>query len=110
MGKPDVEYKLLALLCGAVTDAVDFKLFFIAVGNAFDHVGDQRARQPVQGARLIALVLARHVDDGSVNSHRNARRNFFAQRRLGALDGHGVVAADRHRNACGNVDWQFTDS
>ena len=48
----------LALELGAVADALDLEALLEAVGDALDHVRDQAAGQPVQGAVLAAVGRA----------------------------------------------------
>ena len=47
--------QVLALELGAVADALDLELLLEAVGDALDHVRDQAAGEPVQGAVLAAV-------------------------------------------------------
>src|SRR5215217_7660524 len=50
----DRQHDVLAALLGLVADALDLQRLLVAVGHALDHVGQERAHQPVQGlARLL---------------------------------------------------------
>src|SRR3954449_6313830 len=51
----ELELEVLALQRGAVADTLDLERLREAGRDALDHVGDQRARQPVQGAVLAAV-------------------------------------------------------
>ena len=51
----DRELELGALELRAVPDALDLEVLLEAVRDPLDHVGDQRAREPVQRPVLAAL-------------------------------------------------------
>src|SRR3954447_17157544 len=52
------QLEVAALELGAIADALDLERLGEAGRDAFDHVRDQRARQPVQGAVLGAIGRA----------------------------------------------------
>ena len=52
------QLEVAALLLGAVADALDLERLLVALRHALDHVEDERARQPVQGAVLAAVGRA----------------------------------------------------
>src|SRR3954447_8885348 len=54
----ELQLEVLALQRGAVADALDLEGLGEPGGDALDHVGHQRARQPVQGAVLAAVGRA----------------------------------------------------
>ena len=97
---------------GAVADALDLEALLEAVGDALDHVGDERARQPVQRAVLAAVGRAR---DESVAARRPARRHrdvavdALGQLALGAVDGH-ELGLDRDGHAGGDGDGLSADT
>ena len=51
----DQQLEVVALDAGAVADADDLETLLEAVGDALDHVGDERPREPVQRAVLAAV-------------------------------------------------------
>ena len=56
----DAELQRLALEPGAIADALNLEPLLVAVGDARDHVGDQAAREPVEGA--VLATIGRAVD------------------------------------------------
>ena len=56
--KTDPQLQLILLDRRQVTDADNFELLFVTFGDAFDHVADQCAGQPVNGFRLTRFLLA----------------------------------------------------
>src|SRR5262249_37292555 len=58
----DVELDGGAADRGAIADALDLEPLFEALGDPIDHVGDQRAREPVQRAVFSALGRTRDRD------------------------------------------------
>src|SRR5947208_12798964 len=55
VGVSDLQLEIGALERRAVADALDLQALLEALRHAFDHVGDERARQPVQRAVVAAL-------------------------------------------------------
>ncbi len=110
MRKTDVQHELFALLCGTVTDTVDFEFFLIALRNADNHVVDQRTGKAVQRVTFVAFFFADHVDRVAVDFDAGTRVNFLAQRVFGAFDRHDVVIADGDGNTGRNLDRQFAYS
>ena len=51
----DGELEVLALQLRAVADALDLQALLVAVGDALDHVRDERAREAVQRAVFAAV-------------------------------------------------------
>src|SRR5262249_14818801 len=62
VGIADVELEVGALERRAVANALDLELLLEALGDALDHVRDQRARQAVQRTILPALGRPRDRD------------------------------------------------
>ena len=88
---------------GAIADTDDLELFAIAVGDADDHVGNERARQPMERTSLTLFVRALDEQLCTVLTHRDVAGQFAVQRALGAIDlehaaRHLDVDACRHRN------------
>src|SRR2546421_1079182 len=61
VGEAERELEPLALELRPVADPVDLQRPDVPVGHALDHVGHERAREPVQGARLSSI--GRALDD-----------------------------------------------
>ena len=55
----DGELEVLALQLRAVADALDLQALLVAVGDALDHVRDERPGEPVQRAVFAAVGRAR---------------------------------------------------
>src|SRR3989304_1605995 len=49
----DLQRQRAALLGGAIADALDLQINPVALGDAADHVGQQRPGQPVQGLVVV---------------------------------------------------------
>src|SRR4029078_7843136 len=94
---------------GAVADALDLEALLEALRDAFDHVGDQRARQAVQRAVLAALGRARHRDGPFLLRDLHALRHLLAQLALRPRDRH-AARVDRDDDAGGNFDGLLTDT
>src|SRR3954452_8190031 len=103
------EREVLAGQRRAVADALDLQGLRVAVGDALDHVEDQRARQPVQGAVLAAVgraldeELALALLDGDVAALALGQRAS----RAGHVDDLGL---DRHGDAVGHGDGLLADA
>src|SRR5205823_1679782 len=61
VGVPERELEVPALELRAVADALDLQVLLEAVGDALDHVGDERARQAVQ--RTVLAAVGRALDE-----------------------------------------------
>ena len=48
VGIADAQLKFVVLHDGHVTDADDLELLFESLGDSFDHIGQQRAREAVE--------------------------------------------------------------
>src|SRR5699024_9778879 len=55
MGVAQGHHKVLALLGGAVADALDLQLLGVALGYTVDHVGDEGPGQAVQASVLLIV-------------------------------------------------------
>src|SRR5579864_2339134 len=92
---PHLELEVGALERGAVADALDLQALLEALRHALDHVGDERAREPVQRAILAALGrpgdddVALFLRDRHAHGHVLLKRAERARDRDAAgLDGH----------------------
>src|SRR3569833_2959522 len=74
------EVELLALQIGFETDALDFEILGVTVGDAFDHSGDDRTSGAIHGARETAFFGWGDADllVGALDAHnrRERLRNF----------------------------------
>ena len=95
------ENHVLALDLGAISDADDIEILLESRGDAGDSVGDERARQAMQRAKLLGFALG---DEGAVLLlERDSARHADGHLALGALHVHGAVLdlnlhAGRHWN------------
>jgi hypothetical protein len=105
----DLELEVVARECGAVADALDLQLLLEALGDALDHVRDQRARQAVERAILAALGRPRDRDRAVLLRDLHALRHFLAKLALRARHRH-AARVDRDDDACRNFDGPFTDT
>ena len=96
MGIAQVHHKVLALFLRPVAHAVDFQRLGEAVLYALDHVEQQRAGQPVQGAVLLAVGRTGHRDGVVLDRDLHIGVQRLRQSALGSLD--------RYRVARGKVD------
>src|SRR4051812_30686154 len=86
MGVTDLQLEIGALERGAIADALNLQALFEALRHAFDHVRDQRARQPVQRAILAALGRTRHGDGAFLLRDLHALRHVLLERAERARD------------------------
>jgi hypothetical protein len=98
-----------ALRCRAVADADDLELLYDALGDADDHVVDERPGEPVLRAVLALVVRALHEQLAVVLADRDHAGDVSVERALRARDG-DVTIGDRHGHAARHGDGGFTDS
>ena len=79
--KPTCELEVGALELRAVADALDLEVLLEALGDALDHVRDERARESVQRAVVAAVGRPRHVEDAVVLRDLHARGHALLERR-----------------------------
>src|SRR5579884_522707 len=114
VGETNRQLHALVFGCRLVTDALDFQAFFVTLGDALDHVGDDAARQTVQRAREALIIGPGDADDLGVLVHLDfdepmigelqllPLRSFHEDFAIGDLDfdagrnGHGLFADTRH--------------
>ena len=101
--------EVLAFQLRAVADALDLEPLLEAVGDALDHVRDQAAGQPVQGAVLAAVGRARDGDGAVRLLDLHVRREAWLELALRALDG-DAARGDLDRDGLGDGDWLSSDS
>src|SRR5664279_638304 len=97
---------------GAIADADDLELFAEPIGDADDHVVDERARETVQRAALAQIVGALDQQLGVVTANRDDAGQITAQGALRALHRDPVAdaAVDGDIDAARHRDWGFTDT
>jgi hypothetical protein len=94
----------------AVADADDLEPLGVALGDALDHVGDERAGEPVEGAHLVLVVGPGHLQGAVVGAGDVDRRGQgVGQGPLRALH-HDVAAVDRDVDTAGYGDGQTPDA
>src|SRR6266545_644290 len=102
----EAEHQIVALDLDTVAHALDLELLLEAVGDPLDHVGHQRAGEPVQRAVLTLVVRALDLDDVALPLHRDGLRHLLAQRAPGPRHRDGVallVELDARRELDGEV-------
>src|SRR6476619_776583 len=109
VAEAELQLQILALHLRAVADALDLQALLEPLGDAGDHVGDQRPGQPVQ--RTVRPAVGRPGDGhvAVVLGHRDLRVDALRQLALRALDGH-AAPADRHLDAGGDGNGFLTDA
>src|SRR6478672_10703358 len=109
MRKADIQLQIRATQGGPVADALDLEPLLEPAGDTLDHVRDQGARQPVEGA--IVAALSRPLDDqrAIVLLDLHPCRNVLAQ--LPERSIHlNAPRANRHVHPTWKFDWLFSDS
>ena len=104
------QVQLVVLHGGAIADAFHQENLLEALGDANDHIVDQRAVQTMH--RAMGLAVGRTGDDDFAADlfDLHILIDLLTQFALRALDGHGVVVRDGHGNAGGNRNRKLTDS
>src|SRR5262249_17278540 len=88
VAEPERELQALALRLHPVADPDDLQRLAVSLGDARDHVGDQRAGQPVQRADLAFVVRPGHRDDPVGLRDLDGRGHHHAQGAARPLHGH----------------------
>ena len=101
--------EVLALQGGAVAHADDLQLLLVAVGDADDHVGEQRAREPVQAAVQPLVVGPLHADLPVLDEDAHVGVQGLREAAPGSLDRGHVALRDRHVDAAGDLDGLLAD-
>src|SRR6185437_5221557 len=104
------ELQVPAARLDAVAGADDLQGLRVALGDADDHVVDQRPGQPVQRARLPLVVRAAHHERAVVAAgNRDRLRDGVRQLTLGAFH-HDPLTVDLHVHARGDGDRKLADT
>src|SRR5438067_11592584 len=85
MREAERELQLLARERGPVARSTDLEITDVAGRDALDHVGEQRARKPVDGLRLLALVRPHDRERRVGPTHRDERMEGPAELALRPL-------------------------
>ncbi len=103
------EFQIAAAQLRAVADALDLKPLLEAIGDALDHVRDERSGQPVE--RTVLTPVRRARDDDSVVDllDLDVAVDVLEQLPLGAVDGH-ALRLDRDGDAGGHWNWLLSDT
>src|ERR687888_1153875 len=99
----DAEFERVARKARPVPDAVDLEPLLVPVGDTLDHVGDQAARQPVEGAVLAAVGGALDGQRPVRLRHFHLRAHRLAQLALRPLHRH-QAGLDLYGDAFGYLD------
>src|SRR3954454_13162968 len=103
------QLEVRALHHRAVADALDLERLREAVGDAGDHVRDQRAREPVQ--RAVLRAVGRAGDEELLALLADLDRAVLALLEIAAGAGHAHdLGLDRHGDAGGNGDGLLADA
>jgi hypothetical protein len=109
VGEADVQLDRRSAQGRAVADALDLEPLLESLRDAFDHVRDQRSRQPVQRAILAALGRSRDDDLTVVLLDLHPWRNGLRELPEWAVH-HHASRGDRDVHAAWNFDWLFADA
>src|SRR6476659_1052831 len=109
MRKPEIQLQIGATQSCPVADTLDLEPLLDAAGDALDHVRDQGARQPVEGA--VVATLGRPLDDQRavvlLDLHPCGHRLAELPQRAVHLN---APRGDRNVHAAGQFDWLLSDS
>src|SRR5438105_3776222 len=98
MREAERELQLLACERGPVARSADLEIADVAGRDALDHVGEQRAREAMDGLRLLALVRPHDRERRVGPVHRDERVERPAQLALRPLH-RDLSSADLHLDA-----------
>src|SRR3954471_8173513 len=105
----DLQLEVGARHRGAVADTLDLEALLEAVGDALDHVRDQRPGQAVQRTILAALGRARDRDHAVVLRDLHPLRHLLTELAARARHRH-TAGIDRDEDAGGHFDGSLTDT
>src|SRR5438270_6367527 len=109
MGIADLQLEVGALERSAIADALDLEALLEALRHALDHVRDERAREPVEGAVLAALGRAGDDELSVALLDLHPRRHLLRQLAERPVHLH-AAGRDGDVDARGNLDWPVSDS
>src|SRR5687768_7186341 len=109
MREAERELQLLPGEHGAVPRAADLEITSVTRGDAGDHVLEQRAREAVQRAARLRVVLALHDQSPVLARDAHVRMEGAHELTLRALHA-DRVAVDLHVDALRDGDWEATDA
>src|SRR6266498_5006033 len=105
----DAEHQAVALDLDTVAHALDLEPLLEALGDPLDHVSQQRAGQPVQGAVGALVVRSLDQDDVALPLDRDGLGHLLAQAPHGPGHGDGV-APQVELDARGELDGELADT
>src|SRR6185437_3399246 len=105
----DGQLQVLALQLRAVADALDLQTLLVARRDTLDHVGHERAREPVQRTVFAAVGRTRHEQLLAVLLDLDVARDALRQFAFGTVDA-DLARLDRDRDATRHRDWLPADS
>src|SRR5438128_7658972 len=108
MGEADVQPEIGALQRRAVADALQLEALLESLGDALDHVRDQRARQAVQRAIVAALGGPGDRDRRVALLDLHPDRPLLRELAQGPVD-HHAAGQERDVHAARDLDWLSTD-
>ncbi len=109
MREADAELERLSARFRAIAHALNLELLHEGLRDALNHVGDQRARHPVQRPAIAVVVRPREQDLGVLDPHADVVRNPLAEIALRAL--HADLVGDQiHRDAARDRDRSPADA
>src|SRR5829696_6945018 len=103
------ELEVAAAGLGPVADALDLQRLGVALGDAVDHVEDERARQTVQRAVVRAVGRALDEDRGVLLLDGDVARDRLRELAAGAVHAHDA-GVDADRDAVGHGDGLLADA
>ena len=109
MAEAQLELQIGSLGRNAVSSADEFERLLIAGRHTDHHVGDQRAAQPMKGARAALIVGAGDGEHAVLQGDLDGLSNVEAQRTLGAGDA-DELAVDCRRDSRWERDRQTSDT
>src|SRR5438552_12304278 len=109
MREAERELQLLARERGPVARSTDLEITDVAGRDALDHVGEQRARETVDGPRLLALVRPHDRERRVGPTHRDERMEGPAELALRPLH-RDLSSAHLHVDAVRDVDGKLADA
>src|SRR6201996_9545009 len=101
VGEAERQLEVFPFQRGAVADALDLEALLEAVGDALDHVRDQRAGEPVEGAVLAAIGRPGDEDRALLLGHGHVLGVGLRELAFRPFDD-DVARGDRHRHGVGD--------
>jgi hypothetical protein len=110
MALAELEIDVRALHRGAETDAMDFKVSFVALGHTDDHVGDQALGGAVEGTDNAVFGFTGDADAFGITAHGDSKRERPSELTFGAFDLHDAVITDFDGDFIWDGNGKFADA